>query len=101
MALDEVRSVATKLQDDIENGPIVPNVTPQEIRRHLTSHYDFTKPVALDDVVADVEHMLRTWQEQVTHPREFGLFNPSVTLAVSVAGTPVAMHQPQLGDVRH
>ena len=95
MALDDVRSVVTKLQGDIENGPIVPNVTPQEIRRYLASHYDFTKPVALDDVVADVEHMLRTWQVQVTHPRYFGLFNPSVTLASIVADTLAAMYNPQ------
>jgi len=100
MVLDEVRSLVTKLQDDIENGPIVPNVTPQEIRRYLTSHYDFTKPVALDDVVADVEHMLRTWQVQVTHPRYFGLFNPSVTLASVVADTLVAMYNPQLATWR-
>jgi len=100
MALDDVRSVVTKLQGDIENGPIVPNVTPQEIRRYLASHYDFTKPVALDDVVADVEHMLRTWQVQVTHPRYFGLFNPSVTLASIVADTLVAMYNPQLATWR-
>src|SRR6266705_3101178 len=100
MALDDVRSVVTKLQGDIENGPIVPNVTPQEIRRYLASHYDFTKPVALDDVVADVEHMLRTWQVQVTHPRYFGLFNPSVTLASIIAETIVAMYNPQLAAWR-
>src|SRR6266481_9600876 len=100
MTLDEVRSVVTRLQGEIENGPIVPNVTPQEIRRHLTSHYDFTKPVALDDVVADVEHMLRTWQVQVTHSRYFGLFNPSVTLASIVADTLVAMYNPQLATWR-
>src|SRR5258708_35367657 len=96
MALDEVRSEVTKLQGDIENSPIVPNVTPQEICRYLTSHYDFTKPVALDDVVADVEHMLRTWQVEGTHPRYFGLFNPSVTLASVVPVTLVAMYKPHL-----
>src|SRR6266850_1109353 len=100
MVLDEVRSLVTKLQDDIENGPIVPNVTPQEIRDHLASRYDFTKPMALDDVTRDVEQMMRRWQVQVTHPRYFGLFNPSVTLASVVADTLVAMYNPQLATWR-
>jgi glutamate/tyrosine decarboxylase-like PLP-dependent enzyme len=54
----------------------------------------------LDDVVADVERMLRTWQVQVTHPRYFGLFNPSVTLASIIADTLVAMYNPQLATWR-
>jgi glutamate/tyrosine decarboxylase-like PLP-dependent enzyme len=100
MAFDGVRSAVSKLQRDIADGPVVPVVTPQEIRGYLTSRYDFTKPVALDDVVADVERMLGTWQVQVTHPRYFGLFNPSVTLASIVADTLVAMYNPQLATWR-
>jgi aromatic-L-amino-acid decarboxylase len=56
--------------------------------------------VALDDVVADVERMLRMWQVQVTHPRYLGLFNPSVTPASIVADTLVAMYNPQLATWR-
>jgi len=44
--------------------------------------------------------MLRTWQVQVTHPRYFGLFNPSVTLASIIADTLVAMYNPQLATWR-
>jgi glutamate/tyrosine decarboxylase-like PLP-dependent enzyme len=99
-AFDGVRSAVAKLQCDIADGPVVPSVTPQEIRGYLIARYDFTKPVALDDVVADVERMLRTWQVQVTHPRYFGLFNPSVTLASIVADTIVAMYNPQLATWR-
>jgi aromatic-L-amino-acid decarboxylase len=100
MAFGDVRSAVAKLQCDIASGPVAPTVTPQKIRRYLNSRYDFTKPVALDDVVADVERMLRTWQVQVTHPRYFGLFNPSVTLASIVADTLVAMYNPQLATWR-
>src|SRR2546425_11629592 len=53
-----------------------------------------------DDVTADVERMMRTWQVQVTHPRYFGLFNPSVTLASVIAETLVAMYNPQLATWR-
>src|SRR5438552_5293119 len=100
MAFDEVRRVVAKLESDIASGPIVPTVTPQEIRLHLRSRYDFARPLALDDVVADVERMLQKWQVHVTHPRYFGLFNPSVTPASVVADTLVAMYNPQLATWR-
>jgi len=100
MAFDELRSLVATLEADIAGGPIVPLVTPQEIRSYLASRYDFTKPQTLDDVCTDVEHMLRTWQVQVTHPRYFGLFNPSVTLVSIIADTLVAMYNPQLATWR-
>ena len=100
MAFDELRGVVAKLESDLASGPIVPMVTAKEIRDYLASRYDFTKPVAVDDVVGDVERMLRTWQVQVTHPRYFGLFNPSVTLASIIADTLVAMYNPQLASWR-
>ena len=99
-AFAELRRTIANLERDIANGPIVPVVTPEEIRRHLTSRYDFSKPMVLDDVVADTEQMLRTWQVQITHPRYFGLFNPSVTLASVIADTLVAMYNPQLAAWR-
>jgi len=91
MALDTIRDSVAALESDIAAGPITPNVTPEEIRSYLTSRYDFKKTVPLDEAVADVEQMLRTWQVHITHPRYFGLFNPSVTLASIVADTLVAM----------
>jgi len=100
MAFDEVRRAAAKLESDIANGPVVPTVAPEEIRKYLASRYDFTKPLTLDDVIADVEQMLRKWQVQVTHPHYFGLFNPSVTIASIVADLLVAMYNPQLAAWR-
>jgi glutamate/tyrosine decarboxylase-like PLP-dependent enzyme len=97
---DEIRDVAEALQSDIASGPITPNVRPEEIRSYLASRYDFRTSLSLDDVVADVEKMLSTWQVQVTHPRYFGLFNPSVTLASVVADVLVAMYNPQLASWR-
>src|SRR5713226_9728497 len=100
MAIGDLRSAVTELERDIADGPIVPNVAPYEIRSYLGSRYDFTQPMALDDVTADVERMMRKWQVQVTHPRFFGLFNPSVTLASVIADTLVAMYNPQLATWR-
>ena len=100
MVLNEIEEVVATVQSGIASGPIVPNVTPEEIRNYLTSRYDFKNTVPLDEVVADVEQMLHRWQVQVTHPRYFGLFNPSVTLASIVADTLVAIYNPQLASWR-
>jgi len=96
---EAIRSAMERVESDIAGGPIVPMVTPQEIRDHLGSHYDFAKPRSLEDVGADIERMLRTWQTHVTHPRYFGLFNPSVTVASVVADSLVAMYNPQLASL--
>jgi aromatic-L-amino-acid decarboxylase len=100
MVIDEIECDFTQLQTDIANGPILPTVTAEEIRAYLTSCYDFHQALPLEGVIADVEKMLRTWQVQVTHPRYFGLFNPSVTLASVIADTLVAMYNPQLANWR-
>ena len=98
--LDGLCGSIAQLETAIANGPIVPAVTPEEIRGNLAERYGFSTPVDLDDVCADVERMLQTWQVQVTHPRYFGLFNPSVTPASIVADTLAAMYNPQLATWR-
>jgi aromatic-L-amino-acid decarboxylase len=100
MFIDELRSDFTRLQSDIADGPILPTVTAEEIRNFLASRYDFTQKTPLEEVIPEVETMLRTWQVQVTHPRYFGLFNPSVMLASVVADSLVAMYNPQLANWR-
>jgi glutamate/tyrosine decarboxylase-like PLP-dependent enzyme len=100
MLFDEITNDFERVKVEIAHGPIVPHVTAEEIRSYLTSRYDFSKAITLDEVVADVERMLQTWQVQVTHPRYFGLFNPSVTLASVIADTLVAMYNSQLANWR-
>jgi aromatic-L-amino-acid decarboxylase len=100
MFIEEMRSDFTQLQSDIASGPILPTVTADEIRSYLASRYEFNRTLPLEEVIEDVERMLRTWQVQVTHPRYFGLFNPSVTLASVVADALVAMYNPQLANWR-
>ncbi len=99
-ALIAIREAVSRLEELIADGPIVPTVTPEEIRSHLASRYSFTQPLALEGVIADVEQMLRQWQVHVTHPRYFGLFNPSVTPASVIADLLVAMYNPQLAAWR-
>ena len=100
MLSDAIRDAFGKVEAEIAAGPIVPEVTAGEIRAYLKSRYSFTESMPLDDLMADVSGMLGRWQVQVTHPRYFGLFNPSVTVASVVADTLVAMYNPQLANWR-
>jgi glutamate/tyrosine decarboxylase-like PLP-dependent enzyme len=100
MNIDPIRDEFETVESAIADGPIVPNVTAAEIRAYLGSRFDFKQALPLDEVVADVERMLRQWQVQVTHPRYFGLYNPSVTLASVVADTMAAMYNSQLANWR-
>lgn len=97
---ETVRRAMETIESDIASGPVVPIVTPQQIRNHLNAHYDFHEPRTLDELGADIERMLLTWQTHVTHPRYFGLFNPSVTLPSVIADVLVAMYNPQLASWR-
>jgi glutamate/tyrosine decarboxylase-like PLP-dependent enzyme len=100
MRIDQIRDEFEMLESAIADGPIVPNVTAGEIRAYLGSRFDFKQAIPLEEVVADVEQMLQKWQVQVTHPRYFGLYNPSVTLASVVADALVAMYNSQLANWR-
>jgi glutamate/tyrosine decarboxylase-like PLP-dependent enzyme len=100
MNIDPIRDEFAMMESAIADGPIVSNVTAAEIRAYLGSRFDFKQAIPLEEVVADVEQMLRQWQVQVTHPRYFGLYNPSVTLASVVADTLVAMYNSQLANWR-
>jgi glutamate/tyrosine decarboxylase-like PLP-dependent enzyme len=100
MRIDQIRNEFEAVEFRVADGPIVPNVTAEQIRTHLSSQFSFTEPIPLDEVVADVEKMLSNWQVQVTHPRYFGLYNPSVTLASVVADALVAMYNSQLANWR-
>jgi len=100
MQIDQILSEFAKLETEIADGPLVPHVTAEEIREYLRSRYAFKENMPLEKVTADVEGMLRKWQVQATHPRYFGLYNPSVTAAGVVADTLVAMFNPQLANWR-
>jgi glutamate/tyrosine decarboxylase-like PLP-dependent enzyme len=100
MLVDGLRDEFAAVESAIAEGPVVPDVLAEEIRAYLGSQYEFRQGMSLECVTADVEEMLKKWQVQVTHPRYFGLFNPSMTLASVVADALVAMYNPQLANWR-
>jgi len=65
------------------------------------ARYDFAAPVALDAIARDVEDLLAHGAVQSSHPRYFGLFNPTVRAAGVVADAIAALYNPQLGGWWH
>ena len=101
-------SAWTKLINEIEGFinekhdlPVSQHVTPIQIRSELERRYTFDKPIPLETLTADISRLLRNWNLHVTHPRYFGLFNPSVRQAGIVADALVALYNPQLAVWSH
>ncbi|MGQ0539169.1 MAG: pyridoxal phosphate-dependent decarboxylase family protein [Gemmatimonadaceae bacterium] len=67
----------------------------------LRTRYEFTRATPLPQVVADVTRWLDEGTLHVTHPRYFGLFNPSVHASSIVADALVALYNPQVGGWSH
>jgi glutamate/tyrosine decarboxylase-like PLP-dependent enzyme len=86
---------------DVRNLPVSPHVSREEMRAELEPRYTFSAPVPLDILTEDVMRMLRAWTVHVTHPRYFGLFNPSVREAGIIADTLAALYNPQLAGWSH
>jgi aromatic-L-amino-acid decarboxylase len=101
-------SIWTPLIEEIEKFaaeerdlPVLQRVTPAEVRAALKSRYNFESPITLERLTTDVIRLMRDWNIHVTHPRYFGLFNPSVRPASILADALVALYNPQLAAWSH
>ena len=88
-------------REGIRELPVSRTAEPHALRSDLAARYDLDRPVPLDVLVADVCHLLRTRSVHVTHPRYFGLFNPSVRLAGIIGDALAALYNPQLAVWSH
>ena len=87
--------------DEIRTMRVSPQVCPEEIQAELAHRYSFDTPIPLDTLTEDVIRLLREGSVHVTHPRYFGLFNPSVRQASILADALVALYNPQLAAWSH
>ncbi|TDD32205.1 pyridoxal-dependent decarboxylase [Actinomadura sp. KC06] len=76
---------------------------PVDVRRlrDAVGAYDFGRPASPEDVIDDVAELLRATTVHTTHPRYFGLFNPTPTLMGVVGDTLAAAFNPQLAAWSH
>ena len=94
---DEVES----FRAEIRELPVMEKVGPERIRDRLRSRFRFRAPMEAETVTREVSEMLRQWNIHVTHPRYFGLFNPSVHELGIAADALAALYNPQLAVWSH
>lgn len=99
---DTATAVAEHLAQ-IGERPVAPSPAPEPatVRAWLSAEYDFEAARPAGQVVDDVLERLGEWSVHPTHPRYFGLFNPSPTTS-SIAGELLAAGvNPQLAAWSH
>ncbi|HET9133276.1 MAG TPA: aminotransferase class V-fold PLP-dependent enzyme [Gemmatimonadales bacterium] len=85
----------------IRTLPPVNEAEPAALRAALASRFRFDAPIPLDRLTEDVIGMLRSGLVHVTHPRYFGLFNPSTRPAAVMGDALAALYNPQLAAWSH
>src|SRR5262245_48203827 len=95
---DQLTAEIAAFMNDIRRWPVAQLASPRVLRAELTARYKFDEPMPLEQVTAEVLDLLRTYTVHATHPRYFGLFNPSVHEAGIVADAIVALYNPQLAS---
>lgn len=98
---DHIAREAEDFTDNIRALPVSSHATVSEVRQAVESSFDFAEPMALEEAARRVMRLLREHAAHVTHPRYYGLFNPSVSLASIVGDTLTALYNPQLATWTH
>jgi glutamate/tyrosine decarboxylase-like PLP-dependent enzyme len=99
--LDLLRRELESARERIPALRVTPVASVTEIRAHLRDRYRFEEGEPAEALFEDVARMLAAWTVHVTHPRYFGLFNPSVTLPSIVGDALTALYNPQLAAWSH
>src|SRR5262245_63891745 len=97
----QVSEIVEGFMREVRELPVSFGARPEVIRREVESRFDFGAAMPLQEVTARVADLLQQYAVHVTHPRYFGLFNPSVSEAAIVADTLVALYNPQLATWSH
>ena len=89
------------LYEEMPELPVSGMSDPVEIRRRLEARFDFRAPRSEESLVAEVTELLREASVQVTHPRYFGLFNPTPRPVTVASDALTAIFNPQLAVWDH
>lgn len=94
------QEVAT-FESTIRSLPVVQQPDPLALRGELERRYDFAAPVPIDCLTTEMIALLRRGLVHVTHPRYYGLYNPSVRPAAVLGDALAALYNPQLAVWSH
>lgn len=85
----------------IRTLPVVHAPEPAALRQALAERFTFADGIPLPLLADELTGMLRKGLVHVTHPRYFGLFNPSVREAAVLGDALAALYNPQLAVWSH
>ena len=86
--------------DEVAGLPVAPGASYEELAERL-AQFDFREPVPPERAIELCGELLRDGIVHTSHPRYFGLFNPTPTFAGVCAGAIVAAFNPQLAVTSH
>jgi aromatic-L-amino-acid/L-tryptophan decarboxylase len=86
--------------DEIRDLRVAPAASYEQLEDRLRG-FDFAEPVPLDELLDSCCDLLREGIVHTSHPRYFGLFNPTPAFAGVLADALVAAFNPQLAVTSH
>jgi glutamate/tyrosine decarboxylase-like PLP-dependent enzyme len=90
-----------RIYDRVRDLPVAPTISVAALRRAVAAKFDLEQGRPLAEVVEAASSLLEQHSLHVTHPRYFGLFNPSVHPSSVLADALVALFNPQVGGWSH
>lgn len=100
-AWDEFLLEALDWERVVREWRVAPRATPADLRVHLYSRFDLARGMPVDTLFLRVREELRAALTHVTHPRYFGLFNPSVRPAAVLGDALASLYNAQLAAWGH
>ncbi len=92
---------ALSWESTVRGWRVSTTMRPDELRASVRARLDLTKANPLDHLFEEVRNVLRAGLTHVTHPRYFGLFNPSVRPAAVLADALASLYNAQLAVWAH
>jgi aromatic-L-amino-acid/L-tryptophan decarboxylase len=86
--------------EEVATLPVAPHTSYAELDERV-GEFDFQTPVAPEPLLNACSELLREGTVHTSHPRYFGLFNPTPTFAGLLADALVAAFNPQLAVTSH
>jgi glutamate/tyrosine decarboxylase-like PLP-dependent enzyme len=99
--LSALRKELADLPARLAAGPVSRPVDPAAVRAEVAEAFDLTRPLPAEEALERAARLLAAHGVQVTHPRYFGLYNPSVREVAVAADALVAAYNPQLAAWTH
>ena len=100
-ALKKLEEEILSVQKEIRTYRVTPQVRLSLDQGMGIEEFDLERGADLSGLIKDVSKALKNHTIHVTHPRNFGNFNPSVTLPSIVGDTLAALYNPQLAVWAH